>query len=235
MLHISVCDDESITADAMKQIIEEEMARQNVRYTIALFSNGDEFLKQYQVRSDELMVVDIDMPVKSGIDVIRDLEKYGKNKSIILVTSYDYLVLKSLSYRPFQIIRKCNMQTEIPEALRSYLREKERNERVIEFVAKGRLYHLEKEKIEYIEKYKHQLTVHVTGGEEFSIRGSLQDYEAQLSHYGFLRIHTGYIVNLQHCYSISKYEMILYSGVKLPISRDKLKMVKEQFMISRRN
>ena len=61
-----------------------------------LFKNGEEFLSQYQIRSEELIFLDIDMPVKSGIEVIEELEEVGKNKDVILITSHDHLVLSPL-------------------------------------------------------------------------------------------------------------------------------------------
>ena len=39
------------------------------------FENGEEFLKQYVIRDDELVILDLDMPVKNGIDVLQELEK----------------------------------------------------------------------------------------------------------------------------------------------------------------
>lgn len=234
MLHISICDNEYAVADEIKQIIEGELLKQNIQSRITLFVSGEEFLNQYRIRCDEMMFIDIDMPVVTGIDIMKKLEKYGKNKNVVLVTGYDHLVLKSLSYRPFQIIRKCNMQEEIPIALQVYLKEKKKNESVIEFSGKGYLHHLEREKIEYLEKYRHCIYIYMIKEQMYTIRGNMRDYEIKLSEYGFLRIHVGYIVNLQHCHSIEKNEMILYSGKRLPISREKSQMVKEQFMISRR-
>ena len=82
---------------------------------------------------------------------------------------------------------------------------------------------------------RHNITVHLKNSENLSIRGTMQDYEIMLARQGFVRIHLGYIVNLRQCYSIEKSEMIMTDGARLPISRDRHKAVKEQFMISRRN
>lgn len=234
MLHISICDNEYAVAEEIKQIVEGELLKQNIQGRITLFESGEEFLGQYQIRCDEIMFIDIDMPGITGIDIMKELEKYGKNKNAVLVTGYDQLVLKSLSCRPFQIIRKCDMKEEIPAALKVYLREQKKNESVIEFAGRGYLYHLDREKIEYLEKYRHCIYIYMLGGQTYTIRGNIRDCEIRLSEYGFLRIHVGYIVNLQRCHSIEKNEMILYSGKRLPISREKSHLVKEQFMISRR-
>ena len=93
MLHISICDDEQMAAERIQGLIEKELKEQRIAYQMDLFKNGEEFLSQYQIRSEELIFLDIDMPVKSGIEVIEELEEVGKNKDVILITSHDHLVL----------------------------------------------------------------------------------------------------------------------------------------------
>ena len=138
MLHISICDDEQMEAERIQGLIEKELKEQGIVYQMDLFKNGEEFLSQYQIRSEELIFLDIDMPVKSGIEVIEELEEIGKNKDVILITSHDRLVLKSLTYGPFQIIRKMSMAEDIPKAVRRYLREKKQEDMIIEFVYPGK-------------------------------------------------------------------------------------------------
>ena len=175
MLHISICDDEQMAAERIQGLIEKELKEQGIVYQMDLFKNGEEFLSQYQIRSEELIFLDIDMPVKSGIEVIEELEEIGKNKDVILITSHDHLVLKSLTYGPFQIIRKMSMAEDIPKAVRRYLREKKQEDMIIEFVGKGFVRHVKKEDIVYLEKYRHNITVHLKNSENLSIRGTMQD------------------------------------------------------------
>ena len=77
MLHISICDDEQMAAERIQGLIEKELKEQGIVYQMDLFKNGEEFLSQYQIRSEELIFLDIDMPVKSGIEVIEELEEIG--------------------------------------------------------------------------------------------------------------------------------------------------------------
>ena len=72
MLHISICDDEQMAAERIQGLIEKELKEQGIVYQMDLFKNGEEFLSQYQIRSEELIFLDIDMPVKSGIEVIEE-------------------------------------------------------------------------------------------------------------------------------------------------------------------
>lgn len=234
MLHITICDDEHCMAEKMRRIVEQEMEHENILACIELFSNGEEFLNQYQIRDDELIFLDIDMPKKTGLDVIKELEQYNRNKNIVLITNHDHLALESLSYAPFQIIRKVNMEVDIPRAIHRFLKVKKQSESIIEVIAKGRVYHIQKDKISYIEKYSHNIIIHQVGQPEIIVRGNIQDYEVELAGGGFIRIQAGYIVNLKYCNYIIKNEIVLRDNTKLSISRERRKAVREQFMISRR-
>lgn len=106
MLHISICDDEIVAVEKMRKIVGKVLEQEQLLANVGTFENGEEFLNQYIIRDDELVILDLDMPIKSGIDVIQELEKIQRNEVVILVTAYDNLAIQSFSYGPFQIIRK---------------------------------------------------------------------------------------------------------------------------------
>lgn len=234
MLYITICDDEEIIAQKMKQIIEKEANEMKVPIVIKMYMNGGDFLDQYQMNEKELIFMDIDMPGKSGIEVIRQLEEMGRNRNVVLITSYDHLALESLSCAPFQTIRKVMMEYDIPLAIKRYLREWERQRPTLKLKGSGTVYRLERGDVLYLEKYKHYVIVHRKKGEDIQIRSNMQDLEKELSGIGFVRVHTGYMVNLQHCHSLEKNDVVLREGLRIPVSRDRRKIVKEQFMVSRR-
>lgn len=155
MLHISICDDERIAVEKMQRIVENVLEQEHLLVKLETFENGEEFLKQYVIRDDELVILDLDMPVKNGIDVLQELEKIQRNEVVILVTAYDNLALKTFSYGPFQIVRKEQMEEDLPKAIGRFLNIRKRNQEELEFRIKGELIHVKLEDIVYFEKYKH--------------------------------------------------------------------------------
>ena len=111
MLHISICDDESIMVQEMEEIVTKACNEKKIQFQIEKFRDGEEFLKNYMIRDDELIIMDIDMPIKSGIDVMKELEKTQRNEMVILVTAYDSLALDSMEYGPYWIERKLCKKT----------------------------------------------------------------------------------------------------------------------------
>ena len=56
----------------------------------------------------------------------------------------------------------------------------------------------------------------------------------ELAGKGFVRTHAAYIVALRYCRKFEKNDIVLEGDVKVPVSRERRQMAKEQFMISRR-
>ena len=87
---------------------------------------------------------------------------------------------------------------------------------------------------ENMEKYKHQVYVHLADQTVLTVRENMQDFEKELAGKGFVRTHAAYIVALRYCRKFEKNDIVLEGDVKVPVSRERRQMAKEQFMISRR-
>lgn len=156
MLHISICDDEKLAVEKMQRVVENVLEQEQLPAKLEIFENGEEFLRQYVIRDDELVILDLDMPVKNGIDVIQELEKIQRNEVVILVTAYDNLAIQSFSYGPFQIIRKERLEEDLTKAVSRFLKMRQRKQEVLEFQVKGEIIHTKVSDIVYFEKCQHE-------------------------------------------------------------------------------
>lgn len=64
-----------------------------------------------------------------------------------------------------------------------------------------------------------------------SVRESLNNIEKMYSHYGFIRIHSRFLVNYRYIYSIERSTVVLNNLQQLPMSRSKVIAVKEAFQL----
>lgn len=234
MLHISICDDEIVAVEKMRKIVGKVLEQEQLLANVGTFENGEEFLNQYIIRDDELVILDLDMPKKNGIDVIKELEKIQRNEVVILVTAYDNLAIQSFSYGPFQIVRKERLEEDLPKAVSRFLKIRQRKQAVLEFQVKGEIIHTKVSDIVYFEKCQHHVYVHLRDQTVLCIRKNMQDFEKELAGKGFVRTHAAYIVALKYCKKFEKNDIILVGDIKIPVSRDRRQITKEQFMIGRR-
>ena len=65
---------------------------------------------------------------------------------------------------------------------------------------------------------------------KYLLYGKLDEVEKELEDKAFLRIHQSYLVNMKHIVGINRYEALLNNGIRLKISKDRYKSVKEKFV-----
>ena len=66
-------------------------------------------------------------------------------------------------------------------------------------------------------------------GSQMKIHKKLDDFETELSPYGFVRIHKSHLVNSLYVKSISSYRMGMTDGTVLPVAKVRYRDVKAQF------
>ena len=102
---ILICDDENSIRDSLDLILSE-------KYDLKFAINGQEAISVIESSPNiELLLLDIKMPQKSGIDILKEIRFRNNNISVIMVTGYnsvetanESLKLGALDYisKPFQ-------------------------------------------------------------------------------------------------------------------------------------
>ncbi len=83
----------------------------------------------------------------------------------------------------------------------------------------------------YIECIGKKQLAHIVGKEEpMELRKQMQQLEEELTPYGFLRIHKGYLVNYRFIRKICESDVILTNDEHLAVSRRRLTEIREKYM-----
>lgn len=231
---IHVCDDNPVAIEEAIKITKDLLNEEGLAAEIITYKDGNQFTERYKERKDELIILDIEMPGKSGLDILKEFEIHCKNNRVILLTVYDNLALQSLMYGPFQIVRKDLMEIDLEKAIRRFLRIRNDQNAQLEIKEDGMQRVVDIKDIFYIEKRRNYSYIYLEDHCCVKVRKNLRDYEFELAGKGLVRVHAGYMVAMKHCAKIEKGQIVMEDGTEIPISRDRKNMVKEQFMISRR-
>ena len=78
MIRIAVCDDTSEYLQQTVSLLEQWSAQKEVAVKIDTFDNGDSLLSSLAHQSYDLILLDIIMPMVSGIDVCAEIRKENK-------------------------------------------------------------------------------------------------------------------------------------------------------------
>ncbi|AKD04275.1 response regulator transcription factor [Pontibacter korlensis] len=84
MINILIADDYVLIREGLKKVIMRDPDMQ----VIAEATNGAEVLRLLQKHEVDVVVLDITMPVRDGIDVLKDISKYYPNISVLILTMH---------------------------------------------------------------------------------------------------------------------------------------------------
>ena len=139
----------------------------------------------------------------------------------------------SLRSMPRGFIRKSRFLQDTAEIVDLYLKnraEQSRHPKLVLHTQNG-MESVQLDQIIYIEGVgKYQDIVVKDSTAPIQVRRSMQELENELTPYGFLRVHKGYLVNYRFIRRIDEADLLLTTGQTLPIARRKLGEIKEHFL-----
>lgn len=228
-MDIAVVDDNISFVEEFSMIIKQECKTLGIDYNIQQIYDG--YLLVEKCKEFDLIFLDIEMPYIDGLEVSKQInELKGNNDSpyIVFVTNRDNLVFSALKQYPYSFIRKAHFKEEVGRCIFNVKRKIEKQ--AIRYMVKdGRTSKfLNPNEIIYIMKDKNYV-VFVTIDNEYRERSKIENKIQDLSKFGFVRTHIGYIVNLRYVAEITNAEFILHNGIRIPISKTYKKDVKKQY------
>lgn len=217
-----ICDDD----EQYLALLEKGICQWDTSAVIKKFSNAREMLGCFD-RFDAVLI-DIEMPEMDGFKLAENLADRGS--CIIFVSHLDEKVYESLRYRPLRFIRKSCIDTELTEALEAVKTIVEEKSKIFTYVTVDRvLKSLRADSIIYLESEFHTVKI-VCQQETFKIYRSLKNMEQEYAAYGFIRVQSGFIVNIRHILSMKSGMLKMANGVEISIGRDRREAVKTAYM-----
>ena len=216
-MRIAVVDDNEKDAEYLKSCILRCGMEQNETFEVTVYPDAESFLRGYQYNFD-LVILDIDMPGRNGMEAARALREHDESVALMFVTNMPQYALEGFSVDAVDYILKPISYPNFRVKMQKALRYVERNrDYPISLKTTQGYVKLMVSDIRYIESELHYLTFHTKSG-DYRIRGLLSENEALLAPYHFSRCNASYLVNLRYVEAIKGNDVIV-AGSALPISR----------------
>jgi len=242
MIRTLVIDDEALARERIISLLK----REKDIVVIDECSDGEEALQKINSLKPDLVFLDIQMPMMSGVDVIKKLRNYIPE--VIFVTAYakyaleafemnalDYLLKPFNQERFFKTLARAKQRllakitTEISEKLNNlilaFAQNKPDEKYLTKFVIKsaGKISFINVDEINYIEAEGNYLTLHTTNSKSL-YRDTITNISEKLNPEIFIRIHRSYIVKIENIKEMqshfnSEYVIILKDNTKLKSGR----------------
>jgi two-component system LytT family response regulator len=235
-LRTLIVDDEP----AARALLVEYLAAHPEIAVVAECANGFEAVKAAAELQPDLLLLDVEMPKLSGLEV---LELIGEGPAVVFVTAYDQYAVRAFEVHAVDYLLKPYTPERLAEALRRARERLARGERT----APGALAKSVREergkpwadrilvrdganirvipaaKLDYAEARDDSVLLVAEGGKHLKAQ-TLNDLEAQLDPARFVRIHRSFLANVERIARLELYAKdsriaILATGVRLPVSR----------------
>lgn len=232
-MNIVICDDMESDANIAKKIIKETAREIPIHVEFDYYSKAADverrFLKKHELA--DILVLDIDMPEISGLELAERLRREMKDLLIIFLSSHEEFVFKAIEFQPFRYIRKICISTEMPLAIQSAYKilKLKQAQQISLKTADGERKELLSD-IMYIESENRKVSIHLVNGINYTANHKMTDIKNMIVSENFLMIHRSCIVNSDYVKNISNGILILDNDEKLVISRLKYKEVKQNLL-----
>lgn len=230
MLHIAICDDDKETVQAHKAIAESCLKQCNSMGEVKVYTASNNLL--YDITEDQiffdLILLDIEMPGNTGMEIAEKIKPYLPNVKIIFITSHIEYAIDAFELSVFRYVPKDDIEKRLPAAIKDAVKLIELEDgKAYTIQTNSRFEKIPCREIYYIERDGKNASITAAGGIS-RVRKSLQQVYEELNMEEFLYIDRGCIVNMIHIMQIKDGMAVLKNGASLPISRSHLQEVKEQ-------
>lgn len=232
LIKIAVCDDEILFLEQIRKRLKKAMEHYKYNCQIETFSSALALQPVIvQGQSFDIYFLDIDMPKLDGISLGKTIRQRESDTYIIFVSSKEGMVFETFGVRPFQFIRKGNLDKDFQTVMGALDRELKQEQKEKDFVLEtGTVsYRFHVRKTVYIEAEGKYLNIYQTD-DTFYVRYQISALEEQLKEHNFLRIHKSYLVNPRYIYLLEPGWAVLEGGKRLPVSRHRYKEVQQEFL-----
>ncbi len=237
-------DDEKHNLDNVYELLNTYCPQVNVVATALNADVGKSVILQHQ---PELIFLDIQMPFKSGFDLLQELNDY--DMEIIFITAYDQYAIQAIRFaaldyllKPINIVelqsavsraaKKCNLNQQnrqLENLLRLLHHKNNKSEQRIALPALNETRFVKTGDILRCESSNNYTTFFLSNGEELIVSKPIYEFEEILKEHDFIRCHQSHLVNKTFINSWKKDygdQLLLSNGTLIPISRNKKEFVK---------
>ncbi|HJB01635.1 MAG TPA: LytTR family DNA-binding domain-containing protein [Candidatus Mediterraneibacter merdavium] len=234
MIRICICDDKKTERDRLKQYAEAFLeTHPGFCGTVKTFISGEEMLKSVERGGGyDIYLLDVLTPEADGIGLARRIREMGGHGEILFLT-----VTREYAVEAFEVgaagylvkpIEKEDFDRELSYCMRRL--EPKVDPSVFLKTRDGVRKVYVREIIE-VESFNHVRVCTLTDGTTIETPATLSFLREELMKYpDFFFPHRAYIVNMGYVNSVTKAELLMESGKRIPVSRRVYPKLREMYM-----
>jgi two-component system LytT family response regulator len=244
-----IIDDEKRARVSLALLLQEYCPQITV---VAECENLPEGVKAIRKFQPDLVLLDIEMPGHSGLELLDFFDENDVNFSIIFTTAYNEYALQAFKFSAVDYLLKPINPEQLTEAITRLEKQKQKVENYkllketinqdsltkIAVPSGNTLIFIDTTKISHIKGEGAYSEVFCNNGTKHLVSRNLKNFEDILClDSRFMRVHKSYIVNFEKVVAYNKSDggsLELENGIHIPVSQDKAQIILDRIQIIKR-
>lgn len=217
MIRIAIVEDDDKYAEILEDYINKYANANPVTVSCVRHCNALTMIQNYRSEYN-VILMDIDLPVMSGMDAAKKIRETDKSVVIIFITNLAQYACEGYGVEALDFVVKPVTYPDFAmKFARAVTRVESVKEREFSIPVVGGVYRIFPDKIIYVEVMSHKILYH-TVEKVIESRESLASVEKRLSESKFLRTGKSFIVNPKHIVLVEGLKIELTGGEEIYLS-----------------
>ncbi len=235
MLRIAICDDILQELQNLVALTAEFFDAHNTEAEIVKFSHPDALLTTIETESFHIYILDIVMPMVSGLELGKEIRRLDLEAQIIYATTEPQFALQAYAASPVNYLIKPIEKQQLFDTLTlAILKADLSEEKTFAVKTADSLRVIKLSDIISCEYRDHSVIFTLMNGEEVvsrTIREKFSEYCSPIrKDRHFLQCHISYVINMRRVERFAKDSFTLYSGKTVPIAAKQYPVVRDTYM-----
>lgn len=234
MIHIAICDDSKQERQILAALFKRYQELHATPLQIHIFQNGFSLLDAIdQGKRFDITILDILMPGENGIEIARNIRASGTDTEIIFLTSSPEYAVDSYEVKAQNYLLKPVTEEKFFASIDSILAELDEKDTAsfIIYTTEKQYSRIRVSSLVYGEVTHRTITLHLADQTMISAIMTFTEFQDILKAYpDFIYPHRSYAVNMHYIQYVTKSDIILTDGQKIPLSRNNYTKISEQFL-----
>ena len=234
MIHIAICDDSKQERQILAALFKRYQELHATPLQIHIFQNGFSLLDAIdQGKRFDITILDILMPGENGIEIARNIRASGTDTEIIFLTSSPEYAVDSYEVKAQNYLLKPVTEEKFFASIESILAELDEKDTAsfIIYTTEKQYSRIRVSSLVYGEVTHRTITLHLADQTIISAVMTFTEFQDILKAYpDFIYPHRSYAVNMHYIQYVTKSDIILTDGQKIPLSRNNYTKISEQFL-----
>ncbi len=226
---IAVCDDSAADQSYIEKLAHLWEADMQHTIQVHVYASAESFLFHYAQQKDyDILLLDIEMGLMDGVALAKKLRQENERIQIIFITGFPDFIAEGYEVSAVHYLIKPVSKETLAKALDKAAGNLHKKVPAVIFTIDKEQVRIALTDILYVEAFAHACRITLLH-KQFEVGKSISEVERLLGK-GFIRTHRSYLVGISYMKSISKTEVTLDNGEKIPLSRKNYQAVNQAFI-----